>query len=304
MRISTYLKGERAKAADPERAQDSMRLVAGPRALRVRRLKGLSLNRMIPNILTLLALCAGMTAIRFALQDRWEAAGLAILIAAVLDGLDGRIARLLKGASRFGAELDSLSDFICFGTAPAMILYLWALQDGGPITWIVALMFSACCALRLARFNTNLDEPDAPPWASNFFTGVPAPAAAGLALLPMFLSLQVGDGFVRNPIVVSAVMITVAGLMVSRVPTFAFKKMKIANQWVLPTMVLVVLIAASLLTAPWPTVSAFLLIYIASIPFSVHAYRTMRRKAESGFPGEANAVTAIGREDDASKPNP
>ncbi|MCH7958471.1 MAG: CDP-alcohol phosphatidyltransferase family protein, partial [Proteobacteria bacterium] len=126
---------------------------------------------MIPNILTLLALCAGMTAILFGLQDRWEQAVFSLLVAAILDGLDGRVARILKGTSKFGAELDSLSDFICFGVAPAILLYLWTMQDLGRLGWVLVLLFSVCCALRLARFNTNLDEPDLPPWAYNFFSG-------------------------------------------------------------------------------------------------------------------------------------
>ena len=141
------------------------------------RISGLSFNKLIPNILTMLALCAGLTSIRFGLHGKWDQAVISILLAGLLDGLDGRIARLLHGTSKFGAELDSLSDFVSFGVAPSMLLYFWTMQGAGGIGWALVLLFSVCCALRLARFNTMLGEPDLPPWAYNFFTGVPAPAA-------------------------------------------------------------------------------------------------------------------------------
>jgi CDP-diacylglycerol--serine O-phosphatidyltransferase len=250
-----------------------------PRRPRRKRLKGLPFNRMIPNILTLLALCAGMTAIRFALEELWENAMLAILVAAILDALDGRVARILKGTSKFGAELDSLADFLNFGVAPALVLYLWTMKDAGQVGWVLALLFSISCVLRLARFNTGVDEPDAPPWAYNFFTGVPAPAGGGLVLLPMMLSSSLGDGFFRQPWVTGIFMIIVAGLMVSRIPTFAFKKFKVPNPWILPSMLFVGLFAATLVSAPWTTLSVVLFIYLASIPFSVRAYRSLERKA-------------------------
>ncbi len=256
---------------------------------RRRRLKGLSLNMMIPNILTLLALCAGMTSIRFALDERWEAAAYAIVAAAILDTLDGRVARMLKGSSKFGAELDSLSDFISFGVAPALILYLWALQDSGRFAWILALLLGACCALRLARFNTMLDDPDAPPWKPQFFTGTPAPAGAGLALLPMVLSFLIGDDIVRRPEVVGVVMLIVAALLVSRVPTYSFKKSKVGSRWVLPTMIIVVLIAAAAISAPWATLTTVLVLYIVSIPFSMRSHAKLSRawNAQLGETDEA-----------------
>ena len=247
------------------------------------RLKGLPFNRMIPNILTLLALCAGLTAIRYGLQERWEHAGLALLVAAILDGLDGRIARVLKGASKFGAELDSLSDFICFGVAPALLLYMWTLSGAGRIGWVLALLFSVCCVLRLARFNTNLDEPDQPAWTSNFFAGVPAPAGGGLVMLPMFLSFQFGEGLFKQPAMVAVFIVVVSALMVSRIPTFAFKKFRVAPRWILPTMLLVGLFAALLVSAPWLTMSTTLLFYLASIPFSLASYRKLER-ADAGGP--------------------
>lgn len=247
---------------------------------RRRHLKGLALNRMIPNILTLLALCAGMTAIRFALQERWEMAVLAIVIAAILDILDGSIARLLKGASKFGAELDSLSDFICFGVAPAIMLYLWTLEGSGRFAWILALLYSACCALRLARFNTVVDDPDKPAWSNRFFTGVPAPAGAGVVLSPMVLSFVVGEELARRPETVAAVLVVVAALLVSRIPTFSFKNAKVPNPWVLPTMVLVVVFAAVGLAAPWYTYSVCAGLYVVSIPFSMRSYRRLLRRSD------------------------
>jgi CDP-diacylglycerol--serine O-phosphatidyltransferase len=253
------------------------------RLSRRERLKGLPFNRMIPNILTLLALCAGLTAIRYGLEERWEHAGLALLVAAILDGLDGRIARVLKGASKFGAELDSLSDFICFGVAPALLLYMWTLSSAGRIGWVLALLFSVCCVLRLARFNTNLDETDQPAWTSNFFAGVPAPAGGGLVMLPMFLSFQFGEGLFRQPAMVAVFIVVVSALMVSRIPTFAFKKFRVAPRWIMPTMLLVGLFAAMLVSVPWLTMSAGGIFYLATIPFSLRSYRKLER-ADAGAP--------------------
>lgn len=249
------------------------------RRLRRERLKGLPINRMIPNILTLLALCAGMTAIRFALQERWEAAVASVIVAAILDGLDGRIARLLKGASKFGAELDSLSDFLCFGVAPGIILYLWTMNTTGPFGWALALLFAVCCSLRLARFNTMLEQPALPPYAYNFFSGVPAPAAAGLVLMPMVLSFEIGDAVMRRPDVVGLFMVVVAALMVSRLPTYSFKKFKVPSAWILPTMLIVGLIAAGAVAAPWKTMSAMLILYILGMPLGVLSYRKLERMA-------------------------
>src|SRR5580693_1112683 len=166
--------------------------------VRVRPIGTLSLNRLIPNILTLLALCAGMTAIRLGLHEKFESAATAIIIAGILDGVDGRIARLLKGTSPFGAQLDSLSDFVSFGAAPAMMLYLWTMQDLKSFGWPVVLLFAVCSALRLARFNSQIGA-ELPPYAYNFFTGVPAPAAAMLVMIPMFLTFEFGDGLFRSP---------------------------------------------------------------------------------------------------------
>lgn len=244
----------------------------------VRRLRDQSLNRLIPNMLTVLALCAGLTGIRFALQERWELAVIAVVIAGILDGLDGRIARLLNGASKFGAELDSLSDFVSFGVAPAVILYYWTLSALSGPGWAVALLFSVCCALRLARFNTMLENTDLPAWTGRFFTGVPAPAGAGLALLPMMATFQLGPGFFDHPIVAGAVMTAVALLMVSRLPTFSFKRVKVPHSYVVPTLVGVGAMAAFLVSNPWLTLMAVGVAYFASLPYSYLAYRRLARQ--------------------------
>ncbi|MBF0335621.1 MAG: CDP-diacylglycerol--serine O-phosphatidyltransferase [Alphaproteobacteria bacterium] len=248
-------------------------------AKRPPRIPGLSLNRMIPNILTVLALCAGLTAIRFGMHGKWEAGVLAILVAAVLDGLDGRIARLLHGTSKFGAELDSLSDFVSFGVAPAMLLYFWSMQHIGGPGWALVLLYAVCCALRLARFNTMLGQADLPPWAYNFFTGIPAPAAAGVVLLPMMLSFQLGSGLFDLPAVVGGFLVGVAFLMVSTLPTFSFKRLRVPVKWVLPTLLVVGLMAAFMVSNPWTTMSGIIVAYLCSIPFSLRRFRQLKRQA-------------------------
>ncbi|MBL4692151.1 MAG: CDP-diacylglycerol--serine O-phosphatidyltransferase [Magnetovibrio sp.] len=232
----------------------------------------MSLNVMIPNMLTLLALCSGLTAIRFAYEGRWEPACLAIFAAAVLDALDGRIARLLKGTSKFGAELDSLSDILSFGVAPGMMLYFWSLESIGRVGWILVLVYAMACALRLARFNTAAEDPDPPAWAANFFAGVPAPMAAGLVLLPMVISFNLIPDIMRRPEVVSVFVLVVSFLMVSNIPTYSFKKVKLRPSLILPLMVVVGLIIASLLSVPWVTLSAILATYIALIPLAIRSH--------------------------------
>lgn len=240
---------------------------------RSRRLRALPVNSLIPNILTVLALCAGMSAIRFALQERWEFAVAGVFVAAVLDGLDGRMARLLKGATKFGAELDSLSDFIAFGVAPAMLIFLWSTQDLKGLGWIAALAYSTCCALRLARFNTALDDPDRPAWAGQFFTGVAAPAGAGLALLPMTVSFQFEELPINAPAITAMWLLFVGLLMISRIPTYSFKRIRVGREQVLPTLLLVGLIAAVAASYPWFVLSTVCALYLVSIPFSFLSHR-------------------------------
>src|SRR5271155_5141838 len=185
------------------------------------RYHGPSFNRVVPNLLTLLGLCAGLNAIRFALDAHWKLAVLAVMVAGVIDGLDGRIARLLKAVTRFGAEFDSLADFCCFGIAPAFILYLWSLRGAGRYGFMPCLLFAVCMALRLARFNAALETSPKPAYAQSFFTGVPAPAGAGIALLPLFVWLEaVEQGWVRfadaaaSPLFVAILLIGTSLLLV------------------------------------------------------------------------------------------
>jgi len=243
-----------------------------------RRLSGFSVNRLVPNALTVLALCAGMTAIRFAISDNFPAAVYAIMIAAMLDGLDGRIARLLRATSHFGAELDSLSDFISFGVAPAAVLYLWTMQQLHGAGWAIVLFFAVCCALRLARFNTQLGV-EQPAYASQYFTGVPAPAGAMLAIMPMFAAFEWGDWIVRSPYLVGVWVAGVALLMVSTVPTVSVKKFRIPQHLVMPTLLGIGILAAFLTTAPWPTLTLLGLVYLGSIPWTVRSAQRVKAAA-------------------------
>jgi CDP-diacylglycerol--serine O-phosphatidyltransferase len=261
------------------------------------RISGLSFNKLIPNILTLLALCAGMTAIRFALHAKWDMAVVGILLAGLLDGLDGRIARLLHGTSKFGAELDSLSDFISFGVAPAIVLYQWTMQDAGGLGWALVLLFAVCMALRLARFNTMLGEPDLPPWAYNFFTGVPAPAAAGLVLLPMIISLKSGgEGFFASASVNAIVLVVVSLLMVSRIPTYSGKRFRVPHEYVIPMMLLIGVLTAFLVTEPWLTITFIGVAYAGSIPLSVRAFRKLQKQTAELRAAETAARETAARE--------
>ena len=247
--------------------------------LHVKPIRGLSFNKLIPNILTLLALCAGMTAIRMGLEGHYREAVVAIIVAGVFDGIDGRIARLLKGTSVFGAELDSLSDFVSFGVAPALLMYLWSMESLSGLGWMVVLLFTICCGLRLARFNTQIGA-DLPPYAYNFFTGVPAPAGAGLALIPMLLNFEFGWSGFRSGWFGAIVLAAVGALMVSRVPTFSMKRFQLPPEWVLAMFLIIGGLAALATTEPWATLLLIGVIYIGSIPLSVRAYNKLRRAAD------------------------
>ena len=266
---------------------------------RQRRLRGLSFNRMLPNMLTMLALCAGLTAVRYGLEGKWQPAVVSLVIAAIFDALDGRIARLLQGTSKFGAELDSLSDFIAFGVAPAVILYLWTMQTAGPVGWVPVLLFSVCMALRLARFNTVMDDDDPPAWAKGYFTGVPAPAAAGLVMLPMILWFQTDAEWLRRPLLVGAVIIVVACLMVSKLPTYSFKNILIQQRFVLAPMLGAGLLAALSVSAPWLTLTLIAAAYLASFPFSIRSYR--RAEAEARELAPAAGADAPAANDEAAE---
>ena len=247
---------------------------------------------LIPNIFTLVGLCAGLTAIRMGIEHRWDLAIAALVFAAVLDGIDGRVARLLKASSRFGAELDSLADFVNFGVAPAIIMFNWALEDLRSVGWIAVLVFAVCSALRLARFNVSLDATDTPAWKSNYFVGVPAPAGAIILLLPIYAQ----DLGLHVPILTPFVLLytlAIALLMVSRVPTFSGKLIgqRIAREYVPPLFVAAALFIALLLTFPSLTLAVGSLLYLALIPVSAYRYFADERKqVKAAKPQTGNAA--------------
>ena len=261
---------------------DMMEPRAAAEEQRKRRFRPVPLRMLAPNLITLIALCSGITAIRMAIEGRFELSIAAIIFAIVLDALDGRIARLLKGTSRFGAELDSLADFVNFGVAPAVVIYLWSLQSLRSLGWIVALWLAICTALRLARFNVALDDPDKPAWKANYFTGVPAPAGAGLALLPMYLGYLGVIGRGDYALLVLAYVAFVGFLMVSQIPTFSGKQFgqEVRRDMVLPVLLVIVFFAALLVSFSWLMLTLIALVYLAFIPVSIVRYREQESEYE------------------------
>lgn len=242
-------------------------------------------HKLIPNILTLMALAAGLSGIQFAMDGNWERAVIAIVIAAVLDTLDGATARLLNAASEFGAQLDSFSDFLAFGVAPAMILYLWVLEESGQIGWIAMLVFAVASAMRLARYNITA-KPKTGAWSKGFFAGVPAPAGAGMALLPLFIWLmspEFFEQFASANIIVGLWVLFCAGMMVSRIPTWSSKQIKIPAKMAMPVLALAALFIAALVQAPWITLTLSCLTYIATIPFSIRHFKKLVKENEENF---------------------
>ncbi len=248
-------------------------------ALRPRRPgRGLPLRAIAPNAVTAMALCSGLTGIRFAIAGDWERAVLMVLLAGVLDGIDGRIARLVRGESRFGAELDSLSDAISFGVSPALIVYLWSLMGIPRIGWLAALIYAVFCALRLARFNANIDVSEQPHKSAGFLTGVPAPAGAGLAMLPMYLWFWTEEAAFRSPWLVAPWVAFTAFLMVSSLATFSWSSLRLRRRVRFEALAVVVIFAAAMVSAPWQTLSVICLGYLATIPFSIAAYTRVKRQ--------------------------
>jgi CDP-diacylglycerol--serine O-phosphatidyltransferase len=234
------------------------------------------ISRLFPNMVTLAGLCCGLSSVRFAMLERWEIAVAMIVIAAVLDALDGAVARMLKATSEFGAQLDSLADIVSFGIAPALVMYLWALQDIKRGGWSVALFFVVCCALRLARFNTAMHEPNTSTKETeltqfkkkNYFTGVPAPAGAMLGIWPLVISLEGTEFFKTTPILSLIYLVLIGGLMVSRIPTFSLKKIRITSDYILPSMLIAGTFITTLIVEPWHTLAVTGIIYLCSIIFS------------------------------------
>jgi CDP-diacylglycerol--serine O-phosphatidyltransferase len=260
---------------------------------RERERPGIPLRAVIPNAVTALALCSGLSGIRFAITGEWDKALMFVGIAAVLDGLDGRIARMLRGQSRFGAELDSLSDVVAFGVAPALIIYLWVLQvENSPswrtYGWIFALAYAVCMALRLARFNARIDVEDQPHKSAGFLTGVPAPAGAAMMLLPILLWLSSDRqwSWLERPELVMAWSAFSAFLIISSIATFSMGALRVKRSIRLQAVLLIVLIGAALFAVPWETLSALAIVYLASIPFSMMRYAAVKRRRARQAAGE------------------
>jgi CDP-diacylglycerol---serine O-phosphatidyltransferase len=261
---------------------------------RRRRFRAIPVRTLVPNVITLLALCAGLTAIRFAAEGTLEWAVYAIVFAAVLDGIDGRVARLLKGTSRFGAELDSLADFVNFGVAPALTLYFWTLHEVKSAGWIAAMVFAIAAGLRLARFNVMMDDPNRPVWAGKFFTGIPAPAGAITVLLPVYVQFL---GLPRLSFTAAVTLIytlAIAFLMVSRLPVYSGKRIgtRVPPDLVLLTFIGVVLFFALLIAYPWEVLTIGTVLYLVSLPFGWLSYRDHVRRDAAGLVGPKAARPA------------
>jgi CDP-diacylglycerol---serine O-phosphatidyltransferase len=252
--------------------------------------------RLLPNAITVLALCTGLTAVQFALDGNFRASVVAIGVAAVLDSLDGRLARLLDATSRVGAELDSLADSISFGVSPALVMFIWGLhsQRAG---WIFALVFAVCTVLRLARFNTLLDDPEQPPFTKEFFVGVPSPSGAMLGLLPLIVTMQWGDGWWSSPVTVSIWLVLAGVLMVSRAPTLSLKSIRVSPRAIVPLLVLTVLVGTSFVLYPFVALTVVVLLYLAHLPYSYYRYQWLAAHPEawSAEPRQRRAIRRSAR---------
>ena len=273
------------------------------------RFRLIPVRTLLPNLITLLALCAGLTAIRLAVEDKLEWAVAAIVFAALLDGIDGRVARMLRGTSRFGAELDSLADFVNFGVAPALMLYVWGLHELGNAGWIAAMVFAISTGLRLARFNVMADDPNKPAWTANFFVGVPAPAGAITVLLPIYVYFLGMPRVVFVAPVALVYTLTIAFLMVSRLPVLSGKRVgkRVAPEMVLPVFVAVVLFFALLISYPWVVLTIGTVCFLASLPVGYLSYRKHERKdaaAASVAPLPARAGAHAPAQSEAPSPSP
>lgn len=240
--------------------------------------RGLTIRALLPNAITVAALCSGLTGIRFAIDMEWEKAVLAVIIAGLLDGVDGRIARLLKAESRFGAELDSLADSLSFGVAPALILFLWSLGDLPRFGWLAALAFAICCVLRLARFNARIDIHDQPHKSAGFLTGVPAPAGAGLALLPLYLWIASGLDIFRDPYLVAGWAGVIAFMMISNMATLSWASIRPRRNVRLEMLAFSGIVFAALLTEPWWTLAGICVAYLMLVPYGLVAYGRIKRQ--------------------------
>mgnify|MGYP002780451625 CR=1 FL=1 len=248
---------------------------------------GISIRALIPNAVTAMALCTGFSGVWFALEGLWASALAAVVVAGVLDALDGRIARLLKGESRFGAELDSLSDVLAFGATPALIIYNWALQEMPRFGWTISVFFVLCAALRLARFNARIDADEQPHKSAGFNTGIPAPAGAGLAALPLMVWIVTGLDAARDWRIVAPWLLLVALGMISNIATFSWASIKIRPAMRFMALAVVGLVAAGLVTAPWETLIVITAVYIGLLPLSIVSYARVKRNRAAGSPTQA-----------------
>lgn len=260
-----------------------------PEERRRRLPNGLTLRAFVPNAITAAALCVGLTGIRFAIAGEFEKSVMAVILAGVLDGIDGRAARLLKAESKFGAELDSLADSISFGVAPALIVYLWTLQELPRLGWFAALGFAICCVLRLARFNARIDLPDQPYKTAGFLTGVPAPVGAGLAFLPIYLWIASGRDEFRSPGAVGVWLVLIAFLLISNVPTLSWSKLRPRKSIRLELIALAGLLVAALITEPWLTLVFICAVYLLLIPIGLVNYAKVRRQRGARAPAAETA---------------
>lgn len=255
-----------------------------------RKPRKLAFHKLIPNMITLTAMAAGMTAIKYAFVEKWDYAVIAIVAAAFMDAFDGAAARILKAQSKLGAELDSLSDFVSFGVAPALVVFFWSIQNAGQFGWLTALIFMMGVALRLARFNVAKEEEATDDPLSKYFTGVPSPVGGGLALLPMIISFQL-DGktdthlrdTISDPYAVGFWLIFLAVIMVSHIPTFSSKQIRVAQKMSVVALAVFGLLIAGLINEPWPTLTFMGVAYLLSIPWSIRHYANKKKSLAQGI---------------------
>ena len=252
------------------------------------------MRAFVPNAVTALALCVGLSSVRFAYMDNWVLAAAAIVLAGILDGLDGRIARLLNAQSRFGAELDSLSDVIAFGVSPALVMFLWSTQYMPQFGWVLALTMAVGCALRLARFNALIDDDDQPHKSAGFLTGIPAPVGAGLAMLPLYLWMITDLPIFRHYLVVAPWIVLIAFLMISNTATFSWSSLRLRKNIRLEGIAVIALLGVAVINAPWIMLTAISIGYLILIPFSVRSYAKVRRQraAERTAASDAGSYAA------------
>ena len=246
-----------------------------------RRLRRDQINRLLPNALTMLGLCAGLTAIKFGLEEKWAISIVLIAGAALLDTLDGRIARLMGGPTEFGGQLDSLVDSVSFGVAPVMLIFMWSLNNAGGLGWAITVLFVVCCILRLARFNVAAADPELPAWAGSYFSGVPAPAGAGLVLLPLILGVEFDWLFLKSPWLTGFWTVLTAALMISRLPTYSFKRIRVPQRFITFTMAGIAVIAVAMFTEPMITLAGTIVLYAMTISFSYQSFQKLRKEDQS-----------------------